>query len=132
MKLLDILNESPSFYTGPSEEKKTKMVKKVKNVYEALKSGMVKIPVGHDRDDDHWKEKTKKFKYVLNNNYQLGIGTELTIVFVKMEPIKFQVYEIINGNEWHVDKNQGLNLFIYEKVWKEISDKFQKFDLILR
>lgn len=39
MKLMNILNESPSFYTGPSEEEKTKMVNKVKNVYTALKSG---------------------------------------------------------------------------------------------
>ena len=84
MKLLDILNESPSFYTGPSEEKKTKMVKKVKNVYAALKTGVISVGFKYGNGNE------VKYKYVLNNEYTLGIGPELTIVFVITDPIKFQ------------------------------------------
>jgi hypothetical protein len=126
MKLLDILNESPSFYTGPSQEKKTKMVKKVKNVYAALKTGVISVGFKYGNGNE------VKYKYVLNNEYTLGIGPEFTIVFVLMDPIKFQLYEIIDGNEWHVDKNDGSNLFLYEKAWGKISEKFKKFDLTLR
>ena len=129
MKLLDILNESPSFYTGPSEEKKTKMVKKVKNVYAALKTGIIMMSKSEGYDDE---VSYKKYKYVLNNEYTLGIGPEHTIVFVIMIPNKFQLYEIIDGNEWHVDKNNNNNILIYEKAWGKISEKFKKFDLILR
>jgi hypothetical protein len=49
-----------------------------------------------------------------------------------MNPIKYQLYELMDGNELPIDKNDGLNLFIYEKAWKLISNKFKKFDLILR
>ena len=126
MKLLDILNESPSFYTGPSQEKKTKMVKKVKNVYAALKTGVISVGFKYGNGNE------VKYKYVLNNEYTLGIGPELTIVFVITDPIKYQLYEIIDGNEWHVDKNDGSNLFLYEKAWGKISEKFKKFDLTLR
>jgi hypothetical protein len=123
MKLIDIINEE-----GPSEKYKNKQVKKVKNVYAALKTGFITVEYYYEYDN----KTVTKYKYVLNNDYQLGIGTDHTIVFVKMDPIKYQLYKMIDGNEWHVDKNQGSNISIYEKAWKEISNKFKNFDLILR
>lgn len=102
------------------------MVKKVKNVYAALKTGVISVGFKYGNGNE------VKYKYVLNNEYTLGIGPELTIVFVITDPIKYQLYEIIDGNEWHVDKNDGSNLFLYEKAWGKISEKFKKFDLILR
>ena len=121
---MDIINE-----TGPSERYVIKQKDKVKNVFNALKTGMIVMSKSEGYDDE---VVYKKYKYVLNNDYELGIGMDHTIVYVKMIPIKYQLYEMINGNEWHVDKNAGTNILIYEKAWKLISDKFKKFDLILR
>ena len=124
MKLLDIINEE-----GPSEKYKNKQVNKVKNVFSALKTGMIMMSKSEGYDDE---VSYKKYKYVLNNEYTLGVGMDHTIVFVKMDPIKYQLYEMIDGNEWHVDKNNNNNILIYEKAWVKISEKFKKFDLILR
>jgi len=121
MKLLDIINEE-----GPSEKYKNKQVNKVKNVYSALKTGVISVGFKYGNGNE------VKYKYVLNNEYTLGIGREFTVVFVITDPIKYQLYEIIDGNEWHVDKNDGTNLFLYEKAWAKISGKFFNFDLILR
>jgi hypothetical protein len=121
MKLLDIINEE-----GPSEEKKTKMVKKVKNVYAALKTGVISVGFKYGNGNE------VKYKYVLNNDYVMVFQPDHTIIFIKMDPIKYQLYEILDGNEWFVGKPDGTNLFLYEKAWKLISDRFEKFNLILR
>ena len=124
MKFIEILNE-----IGPSERYHNKQKNKVKNVFSALKTGMIMISKSEGYDDEILY---KKYKYVLNDDYTLSVGMDHTIVFIKMTPIKYQLYEMIDGNEWHVDKNAGTNILIYEKAWKLISDKFKKFDLILR
>lgn len=119
MKLFDIINEDVEVDV-PKEKKR------VKTIFNALRSGIIFIPaLGY------------KIKYELNNDYQLslGIGVEYnsTILFVISDDKtpKIKLYEIgSDGVERYFEVN-GYDA-IYQVMWRKISEKFKHFRIHLR
>ena len=130
MKLLDILYENNEEQINEDVEIDVpKEKQRVKTIFNALKSGVLFVPFMGE-----------KFKYVLNNDYQLSIGigkdhndTILFVISDEKNP-KLKIYSIKTDKEMpkfvHVDNNVYLPM--YEGVFKMVAKKFSHFNIHLR
>jgi hypothetical protein len=136
MKLIDIINEEKFTVKNEenvSQEELNRYVKKLKLIYKALKTGVIKI----EEDDT-----IKKYSYVLNDihkiiaNYTYGTRMIITpdgLIKDGLAKHNFKLYEIqSNGEKVFIDKEVIANMFLYTKVWNKIVYKFQGLNVALR